>query len=198
MNKTDDDSRNRLILAGLILVIFIIIAIVIRSMTGSTVVTGEHEGQLITETLVCESDQTSYPFFEHDNTDSKNLKVNATFENDKLASISLVYKLDYASLEEAKNSESFNHADLNLSFYDDDMEADSLNAKYSFLGNSLQLTIFAQKEDITEKTLKYFMLYNVYSPEKLTQEKLAKTYNEKGLSCTIKSNNTKEEVNENH
>ena len=85
---------------------------------------------------------------------------------------------------------------MNLSFYDDGMEADDLEAKYSFLGNSLQMTLYAKKDDLNQKSLRYFMLLNIYNVDSLTKEKMAKTYNEKGLDCEIKYNKTKEEVNE--
>ena len=195
--KRDNKTTSWLIPVILILIFVIIIIIVIKALNGNTTVTGEYEGTKKLETLVCESDTVSYSIFNYDSSDSKSLKINAAFEDDRLGSISLFYKLNYPNEEMAKKSESINHAAMNLSFYDDNMKTDDLSAKYSFIDNSLQMSIYARSNDFNEKSLRYFMLYNIYEVKNLTKEKMAKIYNEAGLDCEIKHNKTKEEVNEN-
>ena len=195
--KKGEKTNNWLIPIILILIFVIIIIIIINALNGKTTITGEYEGTKKLETLVCESDQVDYSIFNYDNSDSKSLKVNAVFENEKLSSISLYYKLNYPNNEMAKKSESVNHAAMNLSFYDDDMKTDDLNAKYSFIDNNFQMSIYARESDFNEKSLRYFMLYNIYEVKNLTKEKMAKIYNNAGLDCEIKHNKTQEEVNEN-
>ena len=168
----------------------------IFALKGKTTITGEFEGNKKLETLVCQADGRDYPVFNFDNSSSKSLKINAVFNNDELESISLYYKLNYANEELARKSESVNHAAMNLSFYDDEMKTDDLNAKYSFVDNSFQMSIYAKKDELNEKSLRYFMLYNIYEVKSLTKEKMAKIYNEAGLNCEIKDNKTKEEVND--
>ncbi len=196
--KKGNKTNNWLIPVSLMLIFVIIIVIIImNALNGKTTVTGEYGGTKKLETLVCQSERTDYPFFKYDYSDSKSLKINAVFEDEELSSISLYYKLNYSDEEMAKKSESVNHAAMSEHFNDDEMEFDDLNSKYSFLDSSLQISLYAKKADFNEKSLRYFMLNNIYNAEKLTKEKMAKIYNEAGLNCVIKNNKTKEEVNEN-
>lgn len=194
--KKEEKKINWLIPVILVLIFVIIIAIIINSLRGNTTYTGSFDNGKKTDTLVCYSEQVSYPIFNYDNSSSKSLKINVVFENDKLGSISLYYKLNYPYEEMAKKSESVNHAAMNLSFYDVGMKTDDLNAKYSFVDNDFQMSIYARSTDLNEKSLKYFMLSSIYEVKNLTMEKLAKIYNEAGLDCEIKYDKTKEEVNE--
>ena len=186
-----------LVPTSLVLIFVAIIAIIILLLNGETKITGEFEGQKNTEALICEGEETAYPIFKYDNANSKSLKINAVFEDEKLTSISLIYKLDYDTEEEMKKSESVNHVAMSDNFADDGMEFDDLNSKYSFLDNSLQFSLYGRGDELNQKSLRYFMLLNIYDKDKLTKEKAAKTYNEKGLDCEIKHNKSKEEVNEN-
>ncbi len=197
---SDKKSKNGLPIWTFLILILIfgaVLAILISGMSGQITVTGGGEDYTVSETIVCESETTAYPLFTFDNSDSKNLKINAFFEDDVLHSIALYYRLDYSDIDMAKKSESVNHGNMNLSFYDDGMETDDLNAKYSFIDNSLQMSIYIKSDEFGQKPFRYFMLNNIYNAEKLTKEKMAKIYNEAGLDCVIKNNKTKEEVNEN-
>ena len=201
MNEfSDKKSKNGLPIWTFLILILIfgaVLAILISGMSGQITVTGGGEDYTVSETIVCESETTAYPLFTFDNSDSKNLKINAFFEDDVLHSIALYYRLDYSDIDMAKKSESVNHGNMNLSFYDDGMETDDLNAKYSFIDNSLQMSIYIKSDEFGQKPFRYFMLNNIYNAEKLTKEKMAKIYNEAGLDCVIKNKKTKEEVNEN-
>ena len=195
-NKKRVKSRGWLMLASVILIFVAIVIFLIAALNGKTVVTGEFDGNKVTETLVCESERVNYPFFKYDNSNSKSLKINAIFEDEKIGSISLFYKLNYSNEEMAKKSESVNHAAMSESFASDGMKFDDLNSKYSFLDNSLQMSLYAKNSELNEKSLRYFMLYNIYEVGNLTKEEMAKIYNNAGLDCEIIYNKTKEEVNE--
>lgn len=194
--KKKEKKLNWLIPVILVLIFVIIIAIIINSLRGNTTYTGSFDDGKKTDTLVCQSDQVSYPIFNYDNSNSKSLKINAIFEDEKIGSISLFYKLNYSNGEMAKKSESVNHAAMSESFASDGMKFDDLNSKYSFLDNSLQISLYAKNSGLNEKSLRYFMLYNIYEVGNLTKEEMAKIYNNAGLDCEIKYDKTKEEVNE--
>ena len=162
-------SRGWLMLASVILIFVAIVIFLIAALNGKTVVTGEFDGNKVTETLVCESERVNYPFFKYDNSNSKSLKINAIFEDEKIGSISLFYKLNYSNEEMAKKSESVNHAAMSESFASDGMKFDDLNSKYSFLDNSLQMSLYAKNSELNEKSLRYFMLYNIYEVGNLTK-----------------------------
>jgi hypothetical protein len=163
-----------------------IVAFVLFLLNGQTIITGEYEGQKIVETLVCESKVTAYPIFKYDNASSKDLKINAAFDNDKIETISLIYRLNYTDKEEINFSEARNHSAMNQSFNSDGLQADALSAKYGVLNDGLQLSIYAKGEDINSKTLKYFMANSITNMKDLTKEKLAKIYNAVGLDCKIR------------
>ena len=197
MSKEYRKSKGWVLPVSLILILLIILIVIIILLNGHTTITSTFVDHKKTETLVCEGNKVNYSNFAYSDTDDKLLKINAAFENDKLETISLIYKLKYQDEDTRYFSEARNHAEINESFYSDGMKTDDLNAKYSVSGNNLQFSIYAKGEDINVKSLKYFMLYNIYEVKNLTKEKMAKIYNEAGLDCKIKHNKTKEEVNEN-
>lgn len=184
-----------LVPTGLVLIFVAIIMMLVFLLKGQTTIIGEYDGQKNTETLVCESNDLAYSFFAFDGSDSKSLKINAIFNESTIQSISLVYKLNYHDGDTQYYSESRNHSEMNQYFSKDGMKPDSMNAKYSAINNALQFSIFVDRNDITSKTIKYYMLNNVYNVEKLSIKEAAEYYNKKGLGCKIKQNNT-EEVNE--
>lgn len=170
----------------LVLVFVAAIVIVVLLMNGKTTITGDFEGSKKIETLACWSDTISYPIFKYDNSSTKSLKINAMFENEKLSSISLYYKLGYPNEEMMRKSESVNHAAMNLSFYDNGMGTDDLEAKYSFVNNSLQMSIYIKSANLDNKSLRYFMLDGSQEVSSLSEWTMAEAYNDIGLNCEIK------------
>ena len=183
-------------LVSVILILVAIIAFLLLLLNGETIVTGEFDGNKIVETLICESDKVVYTFFPFDESDSKYLKINAVFEDEKLDTISLMYKLNYGDEESLSFSEARNRAEMNKKFNNDEMKPDSLSAKYGIMSDGMQFSIYAKGDEISGKTLKYFMLNNIYDINRLDKEKMAKYYNNAGLDCVVKYK-PKEEDNEN-
>lgn len=179
----------------LILFCVIISIIVTILLNGNTTITGVFQGNTVTDTLVCESDQVAYSIFAFDGSASKNLRINAIFEDNQLNSVSLMYKLNYNDQETLSFSEARNHVEVNESFKNDGLNYDALNAKYGIMSDGIQFSIYAKDNNINEKTLKYFMISSIYDISKIDIEKMSKSYNDKGLNCIIKYS-TKEEVNE--
>ena len=75
--KKKEKKLNWLIPVILVLIFVIIIAIIINSLRGNTTYTGSFDDGKKTDTLVCQSDQVSYPIFNYDNSNSKSLQINA-------------------------------------------------------------------------------------------------------------------------
>lgn len=196
-NSSKKSSPNWLTIISPVLIFVALLAILLFFLNGETTMTGEFEGQKNPETLFCESNETAYSIFAFDESDSKSLKVNAVFEDEKLNSISLIYKLNYSDKDTLSFSEARNHAEVNEHFKADGMNPDSLSAKYGIMSDGMQFSIYAKDDDISNTTLKYFMIINNTSTDQLTKEKLSKLYNKVGLNCIIKTNKTEEEVNEN-
>ncbi len=184
--KTYRSAMNWPPLIGLILIFVAIIGFVMFLQNGETIVTGEFGKSAKRESLACETRNVSYSIFDYDNAKEKNLKINATFSDNGLDSISLVYRLGYEDETELEYSEARNHATVNQRFYEDGMAPDSLSAKYGIVGDSVQFSIFANDGDMNNKTMKYFLLDNVPDIKTVTLEKMARIYNEAGLNCDIK------------
>lgn len=179
---------------GVVLIFVAILVLLWFLLNGSTTIENKPEESKTIETLVCESDEVSYPIFDFDHSISKSLKINVIFEDDSVESIALFYGLDYSDEETMKKSESHNHAAMNMSFYDAGMKTDDLNAKYSFVDKRFQMSIYTKKSEITQKSMKYFMLNDLYDINELNKEKTARIYNDKGLDCVVINN---KEVNGN-
>lgn len=184
MAKEAKNSNNKglwLLIAGIILICIAVVCIVLFLIKGQTTVTSSTDSTT-TEHLSCESHTTPYPLFEYDESDSKSLKVNATFENDSLSSISLIYKLTYQDEDKLKLSEAKNHYALNHISQGEGLGPDAYNAKYSKGQDSIQLSLYANKSEIESKTLKYFML-NKLTSTPYTQNQIIKAYAAQGLKC---------------
>lgn len=194
--RNSKNTKIQMMIAGVLLVCLAIVCIVGILIQGGTEVKGAYYGLETKEALACESDLVAYSLFDYDNSDSKNLRINATFVNDSLNSISLLYRLNYSSIEDIRISEAVNHAKVNEEFSKDEMSADSLDATYGIISDGLQFSIFTKSDSIKNEVLSYFMLDNVGSVKNLNKEKMAKIYTNMGLNCEIRYNENSEEVNE--
>ena len=155
-------------------------------MHGETIVTGSYGGTKLIKHLTCESYTTSYPLFNYDGSDSKSIRINASFEDDRLSSISLIYKLGYSNTEEIDKSEATNHAALNMSYQNDGLASDSYSAKYSKFKDGIQLSLYVTSDDIDNKALKYFILDGLTSVA-YNREEIERIYIGKGLKCEMQN-----------
>lgn len=182
-SKKGHNNKNISLILGLCLVIVAIIVIILFFLKGNTVISNTGGDTTTTEALACESSKVSYPYFTYDNSTKKNMKINIIFMNNKIDSISLIYNLYYNSAEEINRSESLNHAEMNKNFATKGLDADSLDAKYSKLDTSLQMTLNAETQKINEISARYFLLDKAASSYNM--DSLSKQYNSKGLDCKI-------------
>ena len=186
MNNKSQKLNAWPIVAGIILICAAAVCLLACFMQDKLTITGDYVGTIKAEQLVCESEVTLYPLFNYDNSVSKSIKINASFESNELSSISLIYKLNYNSTEEISKSEAINHGALNTLSQNEGLGPDAYGAKYSKLGDGLQLSLYAVKNDIDDRALKYFMLENIDSTS-YSQEKIAVAYTNKGLKCKIRN-----------
>lgn len=187
MKKKDKNYSSWLLCAGLVSIAVLVAVLLPILLNGNTTIVGGFDTSKTLDTLVCSSEVTAYPIFDFDYSASKSLRINIVFDEDSIDSISLMYKLNYADAETMTKSGAHNHAAMNLSFYDVGMKTDDLNAKYSFVDNSFQMSIYAKKNELTQKSLKYFLLDDLYDITILDKDTIANTYNNKGLGCVVKN-----------
>lgn len=184
----DDSSQKKnshawiYVLVGLILVIVAVVAIILFLLQGKTTVNQGGEVE-VTESISCTSDEVVYPFIKHDDAEKRSLKINAIFDNDKLQTVNLTYKMYYDDEAKIKQRSADNHADLNKSFGEDSLGADYFDAKFSILNDALQLSLYAEAKEIGGVSAKYFLIDGPASG--LKKDKITKNYNEKGLDCVI-------------
>ena len=102
------------------------------------------------------------------------------FNEKKLDSLSLIYRLYYDNNDKITGSEAVNHADMNKSFTKDGLSNDAFGATYAILNDSMQMTLNANKKQINGATAKYFLLDEVTNYSK---DNLKEHYESKGFKC---------------
>ena len=179
-NNSKGTNWQLLSLAGVVLVIIGVLVILFLANGNTTVTNGEGNVEAA-QSLVCEGDNISYPFFSYDNSNSKSIKVSAVFYDDKLSEISLVYRLSYDNNAQVKESEANNHASLGTRFGEDSLGVDALGVNFSILDKVMQMSLFARANNISSVESKYFLIEDVNGVYKI--DNLAKIYTSKGLDC---------------
>ncbi len=171
-----------LVIVVAVVVIGIFVAILIRSMIGETTTGGGSEGMVSTQNLICERSGMIYPVFTYDNSDSKILKINVVFTNDKLSTISLSNRLSYETKDQAEASEANNHAAMNKSF-GARYGADAFNAVYSIVNSDFMMTLYASSADLNSDSAKYFLLETNSGRVPSSQKEVQKALADKGVKC---------------
>ena len=180
--KSKNKNTRKMIYAivGVLLVVSAVVLIILYFLNGKTTIGDTTKTDIATESLSCESDEIEYPIFSYDESDKKNLKINMIFGEKKLDTLSFIYRLYYSDNNKIIASEATNHADMNKSFSKDGMEADSFDANYALLNDSMQMTLNANKRQIDGISSKYFLLEGANNYSK---DSLKKHYESKGFKC---------------
>ena len=170
---------------GLMFFVLLLVAVVLILwflMRGQTTTTGDWQEDERAEFLNCEAEGVSYPIFAYDGSDRKILKINAVFNNDKLSTISLDYKLYYSGPNEVSASEARNHAAMNLSSQEAGLGPDIFNAHYTQFSDALEMILYAKASEITNVSSRYLML-DWIGNNKYTKVDVQENYTSKGLNC---------------
>ncbi len=146
---------------------------------------GENLEAVHIKSLTCTADDFLYPFLVFDNTNKKDFKVVATFDGDKIKSVSLQQMLYYDDLDLTKQSEGENHAAMNLSFSENGLGADALEANYAKLRDGIKISFYGTYEKDGETGMKYFLLNKV---KELSYENVKQEYEKLGMDCESKTN----------
>ena len=185
--EKEEKKRDTLVITGVIFLVLAAVFLIWFFLQGQTMIMGDFPEPEVSTSLTCTSNTYSYPFFVYDNSLGRELTVNSVYGDDKLKYISLTYSLKYNSSEAIYESEAQNHAEMNILFSNDRLEADAFGAKYSRMSGEMQFSIFANADTInTNVGRKYFLLEGAgQGPYSLkTVESL---YKQKGLKCEQKS-----------
>lgn len=174
-------SYVNMIVFSIIFLVTAIVLFIIFFLKGEITVSGNWPEKEKTVSTTCVSEILSYPFFEMNEANSRDMNIKVVASGDKITTIGLVYKLYYSDDTTKMQSRDRNHYAMNMAFNSDDMEADSLGAHYSLLADNFKFSLFADGQNINDTTAKYFMLDKI-EDEKYTD--VVDVYKTKGFKCT--------------
>lgn len=169
---------------ALVLIVVAVILTMLFSLNGETVYTSSDGDAEVVYSLACESDKVVYPFSAKDGAERRNLKIKAIFENDKLRTISLVYKVYSDDDSEIQRIGVDNRVVVNQFFAEDNLPADALGVTFSSLNDSAQISFYANANEVNSSSARYFLLDGMNGAYK--RNAVARRYNEKGLDCVTK------------
>lgn len=176
-----NNSKNRIVWIFIAVIIIIAIAGVAFLLNGSTTTSGANPEPETNESLICEAENLSYPIFTYDNSTRKTTKITTIFDNDKINSISLVQIMYYDIAANIVASEAQNHAAMNISFGKDGLGADSYNARYTKLDDSMRMTLYADSSSVNTAAYKYFLINT--EEFDIGMDDLKSIYNKQGFIC---------------
>lgn len=174
-------NKNYLLLCGVFLISFAIVAIFYLFSQNTVITVGEHYKTETSGFLSCIAENLQYPFFTYDNTDSKKTEIKIIFNEDNIESLSLIQTMYYATDREAVGSEAINHGSMNISF-GSELGPDALSARYSVFEATMQMTLYIPGKNLNDNTKRYFMINNI--SDNIVD--LKNTYEEQSFSCIIK------------
>lgn len=178
-------TKRLVIVTSLVAVLILVAAALIVMLQGDVKTIGSHPSDVKGEALICEDHSISYPVFTYDEARSKDLKITADFYDKKLNAISLTYTLYYDDAAKINASEAHNHAAMNIDFGHSGFTADSFDANYSKLQDSMRMVLYANGSDFSLKSAKYFMI-NVKEELPVTIDEFQSIYKDEGFSCNIR------------
>lgn len=171
------------LLIGILLIIVAIVAAILFFLKGSTTTTSTGGEVETTQSITCDSNQATYPFFATNSADRHSLKINVVLENDKLSTISLTYQLSYDDTSKIKQVTTDNRISLEDHFAKDGLSYASFDTHFSELDDSSQLTMYAKAKELNGPNAKYFLLEETNGSFKMGA--ITNAYNKKGLNCVV-------------
>ena len=186
MSKNNKQYQLWIGLGLVIVAIILIMVFVINAMKGKESGTVTVGGEAEVTGLVCKDTVLIHPALTSVSMNSRANTVTATFRDDKLSSISLLYEGDYGTEKAAESAEAFARADYNeilVKKYGEQIDIFSVN--FSVNGTKMQMVQTARDiSKINSNTVTYFLLDQGTSIAK-TLEGLKRQYETKGFACEI-------------
>lgn len=172
-----------LILIGSLLIVASIVSIIIFLLQGKTM--SRYGGSNIenTQSVSCYSDMADYPFYNASDSGRHSIKINAILDNDRLSVVSLVYKIYFDNAKVIEQNNTHLRAAMNKAFANDGLGANAFDAAYSSLADSVQMTLYAERQQLNGNTSSYFLLDG--ANVNFAKENIIAIYNSKGLNCTV-------------
>lgn len=174
-------SRTVFVIIGIALFIIATILLLRFLLKGKTKTTGEWTSARTTESLSCKANNLPYPVYETSSVLDSVTQINATFDSNKINSISLLRKANYTSADMAKIENDALIAAMNTDFGENGMKAFALDATFNVDNNTAQMSLYANQSDLNNNSVEYFMLDDL--PSKI--DDYQKAYQAKGFKCEV-------------
>lgn len=166
-----------------IMIVLVMVAVVlIVQMQGSTTTSGSFPEPESTESITCTNDNEVMSVFDTSRATGKKTRVVAIFEKGKLDHISVTYSLSYDSAEAIKDSNNINQNKINLATQNEGLGADIFNLHFSKLSSSLEVSMYAEAQDISSVSAKYLMLEQASG--NYSETNIEKVYTSQGFKCS--------------
>jgi len=178
------NRTNLAILISIMLIVATITLIIGFLLRGKTTVTGNFPDPVSSDSIICEGDNIEYPYFKTSTAEKTTTRITSTFTDGKLSSVSMVYSLFDDNSSTINNSESANHARINLATQADGLGSDIFNLHFSKLADRLEARFYAEAKDINNVSSKYLMLEPLSDNNAVYSKNFVqKNYEAKGLKC---------------
>lgn len=185
--KLSKNNKQYKLWMGLVLllaVIAVVVVVVVNAMKGEATGDVKIGGEAKVTGLICKDTVSVHPATESVPADFRANTVTASFQDDKLSSISLMYEGDYGTEKAAESAEVFARSDYNeilIKKYGE--KIDIFSSNFSANGTKMQMVQTARDiNKINRNTVTYFLLDQGTNIAK-TREELKKQYETKGFSC---------------
>lgn len=171
--KKKNRAFGRLFRAGIVIIVVgLAIFGIKKALEGTTTTKGQYPANVTTESMTCTSPHVRYsgidPLVEPINTE---YKLTMIFSEDKLIkSIFLTYLMEFDTIQDATKAETFSHADFNRKLGTAGFDTSKFDNKFSIYDNSCTMTLYAEKKDLDERTIKFFGLNEDVEEETEEQE----------------------------
>lgn len=183
MNSQNESNNKRfwLFVSGIGLCALAVVFLILFLLQGETKYSDSEGSTIKTQSITCAGDDITYPF----QTASKSgaIKIHTVLNDDKLKSVSLVYKLYYSDPTVIEQVTTRMNADMNRAFGENGLGADALGVTYSPLSDSVQMTLYAERKNLNSSTAKFFLLEGSSGDYK--KDEILQIYGGKNLDCAL-------------
>lgn len=183
MKKNNLNSKYLYLLGGFLCCFIACVLLIVFLTRGETAVGGEFPDDYSNDTLACQKDNFDYSFFEYDGSISNTTRVRAVFHGETVRSISLNRTMNYDDTKKAKDESIWNKTAMNVAFSEVGLPVGALSLNFSDNANGYVMSIFANANELSSSTNKFFLL----DPHKgdLTINDYKKYYENSGFVCTL-------------
>lgn len=183
MNNQSESNNKRswLFVSGIGLCALAVVFLILFLLQGKTKYSDSKGSTIKTQSITCASDNVVYPF--QTASGGGAIKIHIVLNDDKLKSISLVYRLYYSDSSAIEQETTRLNADMNRAFGENGLGVDALGVTYSPLADSVQMTLYTERKSLNSDSAKFFLLEE--SSGDYTKDKILRIYGDKNLNCAL-------------